>query len=88
MALTLKMGMTTFIYFINNCMVLYTSVWRTSERISHVAAVMINKVILKLDLFIMGLIHFSLNKGRVNQLIELYEQNITLFWSKRQRVEL
>lgn len=42
----------------------------------------------KLDLFITGLIHFSLKKGRANQLIQLYEQNITLFWSRRQRVEL
>lgn len=50
--------------------------WQTSERISHVAAVKINNVILKLDLLIMGLIHFSLKKGRANQLIQPYEQNI------------
>lgn len=65
--------------------------WQTSERISHVAAVKINNVISKLDLFITGLIHFSLKKGRANQLIQLYEQNITLcclFWSRRQRGEL
>lgn len=68
--------------------VLYVFDWQTSERILHVAAVMINNVILKLDLFIMGLIHFSLNKARVNQLIQLCEQNITLFWSKREAVEL
>lgn len=70
------------------CIVLYVFDWQTSERILHVAAVMINNVILKLDLFIMGLIHFSLNKARVNQLIQLCEQNITLFWSKREAVEL
>lgn len=70
------------------CIVIYVFDWQTSERILHVAAVMINNVILKLDLFIMGLIHFSLNKARVNQLTQLCEQNITLFWSKREAVEL
>lgn len=85
-ALTLQMGMPSCIYFILFC--LCTFDWQTSERVSHIAAVKINNVILKLDLFITGLIHFSLKKGRANQLIQLYEQNITLFWSSRQRVEL
>lgn len=85
-ALTLQMGMPSCRYIILFC--LCTFDWQTSERISHVAAVKINNVILKLDLFIMGLIHFSLKKGRANPLIQLYEQNITLFWSRRQRVEL
>lgn len=34
----------------------------------------------------MGLIHFSLNKAKVNQLIQPCEQNITLFWSKTERL--
>lgn len=68
------------------CTALYVFDWQTSERISYVAAVMINNVILKLDLIIMGLIHFSLNKAKVNQLIQPCEQNITLFWSKTERL--